>query len=219
VRPAARVAVRSAHRTARSAVRVPAVDRPGGRAVARAGRLGASPGGGGAPCGCQPQRRRWQGPGGEGCCGCGQDRGGEGAELGAPCTRHLHHHHHHPCLAPSTYLQCVSQSVAATTQAGERLWGARWRLVVLAGLLVGPFFPASNVLFYVGTFIGGAPCGLSRMCLLHVSFTRCTRRTALPSTRRHTEISGCGMPPQASGCCISPRLATYCCWLRASHWV
>ena len=30
----------------------------------------------------------------------------------------------------------------------------RWRLAVLAGLLVGPFFPASNVLFYVGTFIG-----------------------------------------------------------------
>lgn len=31
---------------------------------------------------------------------------------------------------------------------------ARWRLAVAAGLLVGPFFPASNVLFYVGTFIG-----------------------------------------------------------------
>jgi hypothetical protein len=30
----------------------------------------------------------------------------------------------------------------------------RWRLAVTAGLLVGPFFPASNVLFYVGTFIG-----------------------------------------------------------------
>ncbi|KAG2501825.1 hypothetical protein HYH03_000324 [Edaphochlamys debaryana] len=34
------------------------------------------------------------------------------------------------------------------------LWAARWRLLVAAGLLVGPFFPASNVLFYVGTFIG-----------------------------------------------------------------
>ncbi len=31
---------------------------------------------------------------------------------------------------------------------------ARWRLTVVAGLLVAPFFPASNVLFYVGTFIG-----------------------------------------------------------------
>lgn len=30
----------------------------------------------------------------------------------------------------------------------------RWRLAVTAGLLVGPFFPASNVLFYVGTFVG-----------------------------------------------------------------
>ncbi len=31
---------------------------------------------------------------------------------------------------------------------------ARWRLVVAAGLLVAPFFPAANVLFPVGTFIG-----------------------------------------------------------------
>lgn len=30
----------------------------------------------------------------------------------------------------------------------------RWRLAVLAGLVVAPFFPSSNVLFYVGTFIG-----------------------------------------------------------------
>lgn len=30
----------------------------------------------------------------------------------------------------------------------------RWHLAVAAGLLVGPFFPAANVLFYVGTFIG-----------------------------------------------------------------
>ena len=30
----------------------------------------------------------------------------------------------------------------------------RWRLLVLVGLVVAPFFPASNVLFYVGTFIG-----------------------------------------------------------------
>ena len=37
---------------------------------------------------------------------------------------------------------------------GDRLWHARLRLVVVAGLLVGPFFPASNVLMYVGTFIG-----------------------------------------------------------------
>jgi hypothetical protein len=30
----------------------------------------------------------------------------------------------------------------------------RWRLMVLVGLVIAPFFPASNVLFYVGTFIG-----------------------------------------------------------------
>jgi len=31
---------------------------------------------------------------------------------------------------------------------------ARWRLFVVAGLIVAPIFPASNVLFYVGTYIG-----------------------------------------------------------------
>lgn len=31
---------------------------------------------------------------------------------------------------------------------------ARWRLLVVVGLLIAPFLPASNVLFYVGTFIG-----------------------------------------------------------------
>ncbi|KXZ44203.1 hypothetical protein GPECTOR_71g564 [Gonium pectorale] len=51
-----------------------------------------------------------------------------------------------------------SGGAATATEAevaeAERLWGARWRLLVTASLLVGPFFPASNVLFYVGTFIG-----------------------------------------------------------------
>ena len=37
---------------------------------------------------------------------------------------------------------------------GGRESTARWRLAVAAGLLVAPFFPASNVPFYVGTFIG-----------------------------------------------------------------
>ena len=31
---------------------------------------------------------------------------------------------------------------------------ARWRFVVVVGLVVAPFFPAANVLFPVGTFIG-----------------------------------------------------------------
>jgi hypothetical protein len=30
----------------------------------------------------------------------------------------------------------------------------RWRLLVLLGLTLAPFLPASNLLFYVGTFIG-----------------------------------------------------------------
>eukprot|EP00873_Tetraselmis_striata_P017239 jgi/Tetstr1/437503/TSEL_026182.t1 len=35
-----------------------------------------------------------------------------------------------------------------------RLHAARWRLFAMAALVVAPYFPASNVLFYVGTFIG-----------------------------------------------------------------
>lgn len=42
----------------------------------------------------------------------------------------------------------------AAAGGGARQRAARWRAAVAAGLLVGPFFPASNVLFYVGTFIG-----------------------------------------------------------------
>jgi hypothetical protein len=40
------------------------------------------------------------------------------------------------------------------TAGGEGVLVARWRLFVLVGLILGPFFPASNVLFFVGTFIG-----------------------------------------------------------------
>lgn len=57
----------------------------------------------------------------------------------------------------------TTDATAATTAAGPaaaaaavdcRLGHARWRLMVVVGLLVAPYFPASNVLFYVGTFIG-----------------------------------------------------------------
>lgn len=45
-------------------------------------------------------------------------------------------------------------STAAVVAASNGLGYARWRVLVVVGLLVAPFFPASNVLFYVGTFIG-----------------------------------------------------------------
>lgn len=43
---------------------------------------------------------------------------------------------------------------AVTTPAAQSLVYARWRLLIVVGLLIAPFFPASNILFYVGTFIG-----------------------------------------------------------------
>ena len=47
-----------------------------------------------------------------------------------------------------------SSSSGADVVRSQAVWRARVRLTVVAGLLVGPFFPASNVMVYVGTFIG-----------------------------------------------------------------
>jgi hypothetical protein len=47
-----------------------------------------------------------------------------------------------------------STTPAVAAAVDGRLGHARWRLMVVVGLLVAPYFPASNVLFYVGTFIG-----------------------------------------------------------------
>lgn len=58
---------------------------------------------------------------------------------------------------PTTALQQTSSACplpVAQAAPSRVLQERRWRLAVTAGLLVGPFFPASNVLFYVGTFIG-----------------------------------------------------------------
>jgi hypothetical protein len=46
------------------------------------------------------------------------------------------------------------QAAGGDAAAARGAAAARWRLFVAASLVVGPFFPASNVLFYVGTFIG-----------------------------------------------------------------
>jgi len=51
-----------------------------------------------------------------------------------------------PAVASSTAAAPLAQDAGCAR--------SRWRLMVLVGLVVAPFFPASNVLFYVGTFIG-----------------------------------------------------------------
>ena len=53
--------------------------------------------------------------------------------------------------------QSVGPSAGPHSGQGQRAQAhnqARWRMVVMLGLVAGPFLPASNVLFYVGTFIG-----------------------------------------------------------------
>lgn len=51
---------------------------------------------------------------------------------------------------PDQLQEQAPQEAAAAALCARR----RWRLMVLVGLVIAPFFPASNVLFYVGTFIG-----------------------------------------------------------------
>ena len=53
--------------------------------------------------------------------------------------------------------QYVRPSAGPHSGAGQRAQArsqARWRMVTVLGLVAGPFLPASNILFYVGTFIG-----------------------------------------------------------------
>ena len=56
--------------------------------------------------------------------------------------------------APAVCLLHAAWRCGLQAQLSRAQHERRWRLAVAAGLLVGPFFPASNVLFYVGTFIG-----------------------------------------------------------------
>lgn len=74
----------------------------------------------------------------------------------------------------------------------------RWRLAVAAGLLVGPFFPASNVLFYVGTFIGERlmyfPSGAAaarRWCECGAQELHCASELQRSAARR-TAAASCG---------------------------
>ena len=53
--------------------------------------------------------------------------------------------------------QSVGPSAGPHSGQGQRAQAhgqAQWRMVVMLGLVAGPFLPASNILFYVGTFIG-----------------------------------------------------------------
>ena len=47
-----------------------------------------------------------------------------------------------------------TESELAVFSKPEKHQEAIWQMVIVIGLIVGPFFPAANVLFYVGTFIG-----------------------------------------------------------------
>lgn len=60
-----------------------------------------------------------------------------------------------PATATSAYSNgSAAQVLVVSPEAARGAVRTRWRLMVLVGLVIAPFFPASNVLFYVGTFIG-----------------------------------------------------------------
>ena len=50
-------------------------------------------------------------------------------------------------LQPEAEASCVEDSIAARHQESV------WQMVIVVGLVIAPFSPAANVLFYVGTFI------------------------------------------------------------------
>ena len=52
--------------------------------------------------------------------------------------------------------RCVNGAAACGTDAQEadKRRQAVWQMVVVVGLMIGPFVPAANIFFYVGTFIG-----------------------------------------------------------------
>lgn len=69
---------------------------------------------------------------------------------------------------------------------------ARWRMMVVVGLLIAPFFPASNVLFYVGTFIGERLLYMPSIgfCLLLADLMgRLVPNTATTSTSHNAGLS------------------------------
>ena len=47
-----------------------------------------------------------------------------------------------------------SRSTDAQTKQADKWRQAVWRMVIVVGLIIGPFVPAANIFFYVGTFIG-----------------------------------------------------------------
>jgi protein O-mannosyl-transferase len=63
-----------------------------------------------------------------------------------------------PPPPPRPAMQAAAAAAAAAADMSRDCWSAvstaRWVLMLLVGLILAPFFPASNVLFYVGTYIG-----------------------------------------------------------------
>ena len=51
-------------------------------------------------------------------------------------------------------LKAARLSADAQTQHARKQQQATWQMVIVVGLMVGPFVPAANIFFYVGTFIG-----------------------------------------------------------------
>ena len=48
----------------------------------------------------------------------------------------------------------AASSREAQAEQADRRRQAMWQMVIVVGLMIGPFVPAANILFYVGTFIG-----------------------------------------------------------------
>lgn len=54
----------------------------------------------------------------------------------------------------SSLSDLASDSCTADNSTAARQHESVWQMVIVVGLVIAPFFPAANILFYVGTFIG-----------------------------------------------------------------
>lgn len=105
------------------------------------------------------------------------------------------------CLFGQKNSKGADVGVMQQTTAQPTFWYARWRLTVLIGFVIAPYFPASNVLFYVGTFIGERLLYFPSVgyCLLIADLlSMMLPHTLFDNDSSKQQTDGCAAPANAS---------------------
>ncbi|DBA82648.1 hypothetical protein WJX77_007258 [Trebouxia sp. C0004] len=108
-------------------------------------------------------------------------------------------------LQPETEVSRVEDSIAARHQESV------WQMVVVVGLVIAPFSPAANVLFYVGTFIAERLLYLPSFgyCLLLAHYlTQLIGPHGMHTLLSSTGLSSEGQPNHRASSSLSPHLSS-----------